>query len=369
MDRQTLRFWPRAGSPPPCALRRTIHITSMTAIDPASLPTATRLAFEAATALGMAFEVLDPDYGYLYEVRDGGRRRAFLGGRSALNDAVSARLAEDKHYASLLLARAGLTVPETVRCLSPRHPSMASFRDRAGMEPGVALAEMRGLPLVVKPNRLSHGRGVAHVDSVAALRVAIEAVWDLDAIALVQTYAPGVDLRLDFLDGRFLAGYERRAIVLEGDGRRTIEALMTEQDPRMAVPEAKKRLMVALTPALAARGWTERTVIAEGDGLDLTNPIRNLNLGSAPCVLSEAPEGTADACLRAGRAIGLRHFGVDCRVATDGETPRVTIIEINASPLLSQIYLGGHRDVAVAAQKRVLRAAMSAAPHVDASGA
>lgn len=336
----------------------------MSAPDPASLPTATRLAFEAASELGMAFEVLDPDYGYLYEVRDGDRRRAFLGGRSPLNDAVSARLAEDKHYASLLLARAGLTVPETVRCLSPRHPSMASFRDTAGMAPGLALAEARGLPLVVKPNRLSHGRGVAHVRTRAALEAAIEAVWELDAIALVQTYAPGVDLRLDFLDGRFLAGYERRAIVLKGDGKRSVNALMTEQDPRMSVPEAKRRLMVALGPALEARGWTEETVLAESEGLDLTNPIRNLNLGSAPRVLREAPAEAEAACLAAGRAIGLRHFGVDCRVASDGVTTAVTLIEINASPLLSQIYLGGYRDVAVAAQKRVLSAAMDAAAHV-----
>lgn len=324
----------------------------------ASLPTATRLAFEAAAELGMTAELLDPDYGYLYEVRDGERRRVFLGGRSPLNDAVAARLAEDKHYASLLLARAGLTVPHTVRCLSPRHPSMASFQDRAGAEPGLALARSHGLPLVVKPNRLSHGRGVVQVTSNEALEAAIEAVWELDAIALVQTYAPGTDLRLDFLDGTFLAGYERRAIVLRGDGERSVTALMTEQDARMAVPEAKKRLMVALAPALEARGWSEATVLAEGEVLDLTRPIRNLNLGSAPRVLSEAPADALDACLAAGRAMGLRHFGVDCRVERAGDASRVTIIEINASPLVSQIYLGGYRDVAVAAQKRVLRAAM-----------
>ncbi|HHH29909.1 MAG TPA: hypothetical protein ENK57_16405, partial [Polyangiaceae bacterium] len=73
--------------------------------------TATSLAAEAAAVLGWATESLD-EYGYLFEIRrPDGARRAMLGGRSALNDSVAARLAGDKHYAALLMARAGLRVP------------------------------------------------------------------------------------------------------------------------------------------------------------------------------------------------------------------------------------------------------------------
>ena len=319
--------------------------------DPATLPAATRLAFEAARELGMQTEVLDPEYGYLFEIRAGAKRRVFLGGRSPLNDAIAARLAQDKHYTSLLLARAGLGVPETARCLAPHHPG---YREGAGLEPGLRLAETLGGTAVVKPNRLSHGRGVSFVRDAAELVEAIHEVWELDSLALVQSYEEGTDIRLDFLDGTFLAGYERREIVIEGDGERTVEVLMESIDPRMGEPSARRRLMVALAPALESRGWSTETVVPAGQTLSLASPIRNLNLGSTPVVIDTPAPHLLETCLAAGKALGLRHFGVDLRDAAG----RVSIIEVNASPLLTQLFLGGHRERAIAAQTRVLAAAM-----------
>jgi glutathione synthase/RimK-type ligase-like ATP-grasp enzyme len=326
---------------------------------PRAWPKVTELCLEAAARLGLDAEVLDPEYGYLFEVRRGARRRLLLGGRSPLNDAVAARLAEDKHYTGLLLARAGLRVPETARCLSPHHPSLRAYRERAGMAPGEALAEARGLPLVVKPNRLSHGRGVQLVEDRRALPAAVRAVWALDAIALVQTAAEGRDFRLDFVDGEYLTGYERRPLKVRGDGTRRLGALLAAADGRFADPDRQRRLAEdpRATALLARRGWTLKSVIPEGATVAFEGPIQNLHGASTARLVRHLPERLRRHCLRAGEALGLRHFGVDLKLASlEADPAGATFIEVNASPLLTQIYLLGHREVAVRAQMRVLEA-------------
>ncbi len=322
--------------------------------------TATMLAAEAATRLGWQTESLD-EYGYLFEVRrPDGERRVLLGGRSALNDAVAARLAGDKHYAALLMERAGVRVPRVVRCISPSHPAMRRYRDQAGAAAGHALADTLGFPLVVKPNRLSHGRGVVLVHDRAELDAAIEAAWALDSIALVQELAVGRDYRLDFLDGEYLLGYERLPIVARGDGVSTLGALIEAIDARFDRPEALAGVP-AFAEALAAHGWSWDTVLAEGEALDLSTPIRNLNAGSTAVFLPAIPDGLRDVCLRAASALGLRHFGADLKLESLRSDPsRAVFIEVNASPLLLQIARLGHREQAIAAQMRVLRATLPA---------
>jgi len=320
--------------------------------------TATSLTAEAAKRLGWQTETLD-EYGYLFEVqRPDGQRRVMLGGRSALNDAVAARLAGDKHYAALLMERAGVRVPRVVRCISPSHPAMRRYQEKAGAAPGHALAAELGYPLVVKPNRLSHGRGVVLVDDREALDAAIDAAWALDSIALVQALAPGRDFRLDFLDGQYLLGYERVPIVARGDGVSTLGALIEALDARFDRPETLEG-MAHFSRATKAHGWTWETVLAPGEVLDLTTPIRNLNAGSTAVFLPTIPDGLRDVCLRAAEALGLRHFGADLKLASLEADPNSAVfIEINASPLLLQIARLGHREAALEAQMRVLRATL-----------
>jgi glutathione synthase/RimK-type ligase-like ATP-grasp enzyme len=58
---------------------------------------------------------------------------------------------------------------------------------------------------------------------------------------------------------------------------------------------------------------------------------------------------------RVSDALGLVHFGIDLKATSlDAPPESATVIEVNASPLLSQIYRMGHREVAVDCQARVL---------------
>lgn len=317
---------------------------------------ATSIIGEAASRLGFELEVLD-EYGYLFALRNGARERVLLGGRSALNNAVSSRLAEDKHYSSVLLLRAGLRVPRTMRCLSPTHPSLHRYRDRAGLADGLTLAAELGYPLVVKPNRLSHGRGVELVEDEAQLVEAIEAAWALDAIALVQETIGGRDFRLDFLDGEYLLGYERRPLAIVGDGRTTIAELLGALDVRFLEEASLERLRRLPRFVAALGGRTLDSVLDEGAAFAVEGPIQNLNAGSTAAFIPQIPDALRDHCVRAADALGLRHFGVDLKLeALDAAPESAVFIEINASPLLTQIARIGHAEEAIAAQTRVLRA-------------
>jgi len=327
------------------------------------VPAVVAMQTEAARRLGMTVRVLDADYGYLFELRRGDRRATMLGGRSPLNDAVAARICEDKFYTQLLLARAGYRVPATERCLAPGYFKNPTLAASAGIHPGLAFARRHGYPLVVKPNRLSHGRDVVIVHDEQQMITAIERAWRSDYIALVQQKIDGIDLRLDFLDGTFLAGYLRRPVILQGDGRHTIRELAAAHDQRFGPESFWQRTTddPRWRREVLDLGRDAESVLPDGVRIDLGGDILNLNGWATAVPIGELPSAWQDHCLAIGDALDLRHFGIDLRAPGLHAAPEsATIIEVNASPLLLQLYNMGHRETALAAQARILDAVLPA---------
>jgi glutathione synthase/RimK-type ligase-like ATP-grasp enzyme len=277
-------------------------------------PQVLNLIRQAAHELGLDVRILDPEYGHLFALTDGRRSIALLGGRSPLNDSVAARICEDKYYTGLLLEQAGLRVPASARCLKPGHFQPDIYQDKVGQQPGVAFARRHGFPVIVKPNRMSHGREICVVNSSVELSHAIDRVWRVDYIALVQEPIPGVDVRLDYLNGTYLAGYVRTTGTNGGDRS-------------------------------AATGEPERI------------EILNLARGAQATVLDSPPEAWHTYCIHIGRLLNLRHFGVDLRTTSlDADPTAATVIEVNASPLLLQLHKLGFTEQALRGQVEVLRA-------------
>lgn len=337
-----------------------------------SVPAVVAMQTEAARRLGMTVRILDADYGYLFELRRDGRRAVMLGGRSPLNDAVASRICEDKFYTRLLLEQAGYRVPATERCLAPGYFKDPTLAASAGIQPGMAFARERGYPLIVKPNRLSHGRGVVIVQDEQQMIAAIERTWQADYIALVQERILGVDLRLDFLDGTYLAGYIRRPVVIEGDGAHTIRQLAAACDRRFGHESFWRRMAddAVWHREVLDPGLDGESVLPHGRRIDLGGDILNLNGWATAEPIVELPNAWRDPCLAIGAALNLRHFGIDLRAPGLDATPdAATIIEVNASPLLLQMYGMGHRQAALAAQARILDAILpSADQQADRSG-
>ena len=326
-----------------------------------ALPRTVELARDAAERLGWGFRVLDPEYGHLFEVDDGARRRVLIGALSPLNDSVASRLAADKHYTAKLLERAGLRVPATERCLAPGFFTHEKYQDNAGAGPAIEFARSRGFPVVVKPIRGSSGRHVALARDEAELRAALEPAWERHGLAVVQEPIPLPDLRLDFLDGEYLLGYERSPIRVTGDGRSTIRELVARADRRFESDRTWEGRR-SETWGSEGNGRRPETVLAEGEVLDLGGMLLNLNTWSSGRLIRELPEPWLAYGLRAGAVLGLRHFGIDFRGAGLDDPPESSaIVEINSSPLLLQIHALGWADEAVDAQARILRAALAGA--------
>ena len=321
------------------------------------LPRTVALARDAAERLGWGFRVLDREYGHLFEVDNGRTSRVLIGALSPLNDSVASRLAADKYFTAQLLERAGIRVPATERCLAPGYFERQKYEAQAGPEPGFAFARRHGYPLVVKPNRGSSGRHVALAGDDDELRAALEPAWERHGVAVVQEPVPTPDLRLDFLDGEYLLGYERAPIRVTGDGRSTIRELVARLDRRFASDAAWQGKRAESWPDAAGR--TPRSVLAEGETLDLGGTLLNLNTWASGRLVPELPDRWLAHGLRAGAVLGLRHFGIDFRGAGLDDPPeQAAIVEINSSPLLLQIHALGWAAEAVDAQARILRAAL-----------
>ncbi|RMH22623.1 MAG: hypothetical protein D6696_02865 [Acidobacteria bacterium] len=322
-----------------------------------------RLRVEAARRLGCEITDLDPETGYLYEIRRDGKALVLLGGFSPLNSANAARIASDKFHTGLVLERAGLRAPRSARCLKPGYFEDEDF-PHAGTGEAHRLAERQGFPLIVKPNRGARGRDVVVVEDDDAMVAAIEAVWERDYVALVQVPVAGIDVRLDFLDGEYLFGYLRRPVRLAGDGRSSLRRLLAACDARFAGERFLEQLPEdpIWRQATATRGLDLESVLAAGEALAFESPILNLNRLCLADYLPAPPPAWLAQGLAIGRLLGLRHFGIDWKAGSlDADPASATVLEVNSSPSLLHMSRMGYYEEALAAEMKVVAAALDAA--------
>lgn len=324
------------------------------ATDAPTPPFPVALAIEAAHNLGWSTRLLDPEFGYLWEVAlPDGRRRVMVGVKTPVNDGAASQLATDKHYTSMVLAEQGVRVPAGVRALSPRHFRGTELAGCANLDEARTFADRTGYPLIVKPNRLSHGRLVRCVEDAAALEAAVAAIWELDRVALVQERVVGRELRIDLLDGELLAAYERHPQRLVGDGRRSLAELLVAADSRFAEPLAMGRAI--------ADGLDAERVPDAGEMVELGDGVHNLNRSASASLIPELPEPWRAWAARVAAHLGLRLAGIDLRIDCDREPleadpERAVVLEVNGTPLLAQMAKLGHHELAVRAQARILAA-------------
>ncbi|MFO7568016.1 MAG: hypothetical protein R6X02_35570 [Enhygromyxa sp.] len=329
------------------------------------------LRLRVAASLGWRATCLDPETGWLWRLERGDRFVILAGPISPLNDAAAARLAVDKFHTATVLRAAGLRVPDAVRCLrADAYPSPAGAADRfasqRGLGSALGFAETHGYPLIVKPNRGSRGRRVVRVDDRLALQRSIEQVWAIDELALVQPALPGLDLRVDLLDGELLLAYLRRPLRLLGDGRSTVLELLAVNDKRADDEQflATLRADALWKETLAAAGVDERSVIPAGVELEFPATVLNLNRCCTAELFEALPEPWMALCRRIAAALGLRHCGVDLRVSAiadpiAGDPSEAIVLEVNASPSIMQVHKLGASGLAEAAERRVLSAILA----------
>lgn len=289
-----------------------------------------RYAAHSAAACGYAFQSLDGDDGYLFEVRDGERLATFAAGAGspyALNDTHAASIARDKAFCAEVLRRAAIAVlPGETFFVTPRWREMRG----PGREPedAIAYVAQATFPIFCKPLAASNGLHAEMIDSTDAFADYLPRVAREHFAILIQPYVRAPEYRVFVLDGAPLFSYRKHSPSVVGDGVRSLAALIS------ALPRDDS----AETPARAARDAVGMRlaldhVLGEGELAWLEGPANRAAGGGATMLENGAQPDIARVAIAATHAVGLRLAAVDLFELPEGPT----VIEVNSNPMIATL--------------------------------
>ncbi|GAA4829680.1 hypothetical protein [Garicola koreensis] len=279
---------------------------------------------------GLVVSFLPPDATQV-EISDGTTTVRFDHSRSSRITPVAQRLVESKLQTSQTLRAHGVPVPESY-AFNTRESQLTDVVD---------VAEDLGYPVVLKPVRGSMGKGVfANIHNVEQLTACYQhLVYELkkDRI-LLERHHLGRDIRVFVVGDRFIAAVERLPANVVGDGKSTINQLITaknlsrKKNPFLSTGLISKDYEV--TEQVARAGYTFESVPSDGQHLALREKANASAGGDVIDVTNTLPPRVKQAAVSAVKAIpGLPAAGVD--ILWDSKETRVkddsfVIIELNS---------------------------------------
>lgn len=295
----------------------------------------------ARLGLAVSFENVGQSRGQI--AAPDGRKFYFAGTQMDLNGIVAAELARNKEACAYYLLRMGYPVPDG-----------RSFR-RDEIDAACVYAGELGFPVIVKPTGGRSGIHVSVAGDEAQLRRAMHAVL-MDrrrfGVPLVQRKIVGNDFRIILLDGEVLAAYQCVPLSIVGDGRLSIDALLTQKIDHLI---ARKR-HVSLVPhdarvslQLERLGLTWDTVPKRGERVQLLDPANGSTGADLIDFTATIHPEVCALTARIARDAGLRYCGLDLRTASiEAPLADYTIIEVNASPAIFHLLGLGTREQQIA---------------------
>jgi glutathione synthase/RimK-type ligase-like ATP-grasp enzyme len=278
-----------------------------------------------------------------------GRRSFFWHNKFNLNSVVSARIAQDKGYATFFLQQHGFRVPRSGVFLND------AFRERIGCGRGEAAARQFaaevGWDVFMKPLRGSQGDRIVRTCNVQEFDGVAESVFQQDRKVLVQEACAGRDYRLVVLDGEVISAYERIPLCVRGDGRHTIAELLKAKQEEF---DAERRDTVLslddprMQMKLTRAGLALSSVLAEGSEVPLLD-VANLSCGGTTLEVSRVHPSVESLAGEICAAMDLRFAGVDI-LMPDATAPleEYTVLEINSAPGLDHYAShGAEHDAAI----------------------
>jgi glutathione synthase/RimK-type ligase-like ATP-grasp enzyme len=298
-----------------------------------------RYAAYAARACGYAFESLDGEDGYLFEVRDDARRAVFAAGAGtpyALNDARAASIARDKAFCAEVLRRAGVPVlPGEMFFVTKRWSEMR----RAGREPedALAYAERAAYPIFCKPISASNGLYAELIENADAFADYMARVAREHFAILIQPYVRADEYRVFVLEGCALFSYRKSAPHVVGDGASTLQVLIEAmpRDPHEPVRKLHGRDGAGQRVELDG-------VPAKRQHVGLEGPANRAAGGGAQALADGAPQPMAELAINAAKALDLKLAAVDMFDLGDDA---VTVIEVNSNPMIATLEDHGRWDL------------------------
>jgi cyanophycin synthetase len=254
------------------------------------------------------------------------RIQATLSNRTGV---LAVELACDKEGTKRILHEAGVPVPRG---------TVVNYFDELEM----AIAEVGGYPIVIKPLDGNHGRGISlNIQTWEEAEAAYDVAKEVARSVIVERYYQGRDHRILVVNGKVVAVAERVPAHVVGDGKSTIEALIekTNQDPRRGEGHDNVLTKIEVDRSswqlLEQQGYTLDSVLSAGE-ICYLRATANLSTGGIAVDRTDDihPENIWLA-QRVAKIIGLDIAGIDVVTADITKPLRETdgvIVEVNAAP-------------------------------------
>ncbi|MBF8743346.1 N-acetylglutaminylglutamine synthetase [Pseudomonas guariconensis] len=320
-NRQAKRLYKKLGfrNLPTFAVKRKNGINQQLFLGPgpeAELNPYARIIVDEAFRRGIEVQVDDAAAG-LFTLSLGGRRVRCRESLSDLTSAVTMTLCQDKRLTQHALHNAGLRVP--VQQLAGNADDNLAFLEEHGA-------------VVVKPVDGEQGQGVAvNLTTHEEISQAIEQARRFDSRVLLESFHPGLDLRIVVIGFEVVAAAIRHPAQVVGDGEHSIKALIEAQSRRRQAAtggESRIPLDEETERTLRAAGLAYDSVLPAGQRLAVRRTANLHTGGTLEDVTERLHPVLADAAVRAARALDIPVVGLDLMVR-DAEHPDYVIIEAN----------------------------------------
>lgn len=294
--------------------------------DDVRLGPSSRAIVRAAAARGIPIRRLNA--GSLVQLGEGCHQRRIWTAETDATSAIAESIAQDKELTKRLLRAVGCPVP--------------LGRPVSDPEDAWRAAQEIGPPVVVKPRRANHARGIS-LNLTTREQVVAAFDWAVkdgdDTGVLVEQYALGQAHRLLVVGHRLVAAARGESEFVVGDGRKTVRHLVDDvnRDPRRGENYTDQLTLLKLDDAAILelrKQELEPESVPEAGRRVLIQPVGDL---TTDCT-AEVHPANAEKAVLAARTIGLDIAGLDV-VAQDIRRPldqqRGAILEVNAGPSLS----------------------------------
>ncbi|HBZ99615.1 MAG TPA: N-acetylglutaminylglutamine synthetase, partial [Pseudomonas sp.] len=275
-----------------------------------------KIIVDEARRRGIEIEVNDAEAG-LFTLTQGGRRVRCRESLSDLTSAVSMTLCQDKRLTHRTLSHAGICLP--AQRLAGTAEENAAFLAEHGS-------------VVVKPVDGEQGMGVAvDLRDGAEMEEAIQRARQYDSRVLLESYHPGLDLRIVVIGYEVVAAAVRRPAEVIGDGRTRIGALIEKQSRRRQAAtggESQIPLDEETQRCLRDAGFDFDSVLPEGKRLSVRRTANLHTGGTLEDVTAQLHPVLIDAAVRAARALDIPVVGLDLLVPAPDQ-PEYVFIEAN----------------------------------------
>lgn len=318
------------------------------------IPYLTKLVVRLAPKVG-AKVVVEPEWGIVAQIiYPNGVIRSLRYLSLDLNRIASADIAKDKDYAKFFIKKGGFPVAEGKTIFKDSWAK--AIKSNRTISYGISYAKKLGYPLIVKPNSGSQGGGVALVSTEKELRKALVSAFENDKVAIIEKYLPGKDYRVVVLDREIISAYERIALSVVGDGKRSVLSLLKQKQKMWNKLGRDTQINFddkRIKAKLRRQGFTLNSILEKNNKIYLLDNANLSTGGDSVDVTKSIHPGFKKIAIDVTKKMGLKIAGVDIMVTKGDITqtpskPNYYIIEINAAPGLDHYVTTG------AAQKKIV---------------